>query len=134
MVVRDEDKTIFLAGETSYTEALMLNRIADGVGPDVTQSMVTMDRINELVEKTPSVYLPSHDPESEKRLKERTAAMALQRVLCHEHWAHPRHRAFRAGNRSNPILYYDDSNRDPHENWPREAGFELCLALAWRLA
>jgi glyoxylase-like metal-dependent hydrolase (beta-lactamase superfamily II) len=80
VVVRDEDKTIFLAGDTSYTEALMLNRVADGVGPDVAQSMVTMDRINELVEKTPTVYLPSHDPESEKRLKGRMAAKALQHV------------------------------------------------------
>jgi glyoxylase-like metal-dependent hydrolase (beta-lactamase superfamily II) len=81
LIVRDGDRMFFLAGDTSYTEELMLNRIADGVGPDLSQSLATVDRISRFIEETPTVYLPSHDPESEKRLKGRTASTALQSVL-----------------------------------------------------
>jgi glyoxylase-like metal-dependent hydrolase (beta-lactamase superfamily II) len=80
VVVRDNNGAFFLAGDTSYTEELMHRRIVDGVGPDVAQSLKTLDRINRFVEEIPTVYLPSHDPESKNRLDARKVTKALQQV------------------------------------------------------
>jgi glyoxylase-like metal-dependent hydrolase (beta-lactamase superfamily II) len=72
VVVRDGDDTIFLAGDTSYTEQLMLEQAVDGVGPDEAAAIETLERIKRLVLETPTVYLPSHDPDAARRLAART--------------------------------------------------------------
>ena len=74
VVVRDEDQSIFLAGDTSYTEQLMLDQAVDGVAPDETAAVETLERIKRFVLGTPTVYLPSHDPDAARRLATRTVA------------------------------------------------------------
>jgi glyoxylase-like metal-dependent hydrolase (beta-lactamase superfamily II) len=76
VVVRDGDETIFLAGDTSYTEQLMLDQAVDGVAPDEAAAIETLGWIKRFVLETPTVYLPSHDPDAARRLAARTVALA----------------------------------------------------------
>ncbi len=58
----------FLAGDTSYNQGLLLAGKVDGVSPDAAVARETLRRIAMLGRERPLVYLPSHDPQSEKRL------------------------------------------------------------------
>lgn len=68
VIVRTDGMTYFLAGDTSYTEALMVAGKVDGVAPDEAAARDTLARIRELARQEPLVYLPSHDPASLDRL------------------------------------------------------------------
>lgn len=61
--------SVFLAGDTSYTQGLLIEGEVDGVSPDEEVSRKTLSRIRELAKDRPLVYLPSHDPESAARLE-----------------------------------------------------------------
>jgi glyoxylase-like metal-dependent hydrolase (beta-lactamase superfamily II) len=72
VVVTEEDgTTVFLAGDASYTQDLMLEGAVDGVAPDAAASGQTHARIRDLARDTRLVYLPAHDPGSEARLAAR---------------------------------------------------------------
>ncbi|MEP6896763.1 MAG: N-acyl homoserine lactonase family protein [Chloroflexota bacterium] len=71
VIVTLEDINYFLAGDTSYTEENLLRKIPDGVSPDPNQAVDTMQKILSFAKQRPTVYLPSHDPNSELRLKNR---------------------------------------------------------------
>ena len=77
VLVRTGDVTYFLAGDTSYTEDLLLERVPDGVSPTPRDTLQTIDRILDLAADEPLVYLPSHDPASEKRLAATTYLYAV---------------------------------------------------------
>jgi glyoxylase-like metal-dependent hydrolase (beta-lactamase superfamily II) len=70
-VVVDGDPAFFLAGDTSYSEALLLAGTSDGVSPDPRVTIDTLSRIAALGRERPLVYLPSHDPDSAARLADR---------------------------------------------------------------
>jgi len=72
VVVRMEDVHYFLAGDTSYSEENLLKKLADGVSPDPNQAIDTMQNILSFASQHPTVYLPTHDPDSEARLKSKT--------------------------------------------------------------
>lgn len=66
--------TLFLAGDTSYTEANLVSGAVDGVasmGGGVATAAATLERIRRYAEATPTVYLPSHDPAAGDRLARR---------------------------------------------------------------
>jgi glyoxylase-like metal-dependent hydrolase (beta-lactamase superfamily II) len=65
------DPSYLIAGDTSYSQALLLAGTVDGVSPDPSVSKRTLARILELAQERPLVYLPSHDPESATRLVNR---------------------------------------------------------------
>ena len=71
VVVNTEDATFVLAGDTSYSQSLLIKRIPDGVSPRPSVVIGTMDRILRLADSRPLVYLPTHDPESVERLAEK---------------------------------------------------------------
>lgn len=71
VVVQDGDHAVFLAGDTSYTEDLLLAHAPDGVGANEKQEVDTHRRILQLARSVPTVYLPAHDPESARRLAAR---------------------------------------------------------------
>lgn len=71
VVVEESERSIVLAGDTSYTQALLLEDAPDGVGPDEAQERDTHRRILQLARSRPVVYLPAHDPQSAQRLDER---------------------------------------------------------------
>jgi glyoxylase-like metal-dependent hydrolase (beta-lactamase superfamily II) len=58
----------FLAGDTSYSEELLLERHPDGVSPSVEVAVETMGKILRYAEAEPTIYLPCHDPLSGDRL------------------------------------------------------------------
>lgn len=71
LVVNTGDVSFFLAGDTSYSQRLLLTRTPDGISPRASVTLDTMDRILELANSRPLVYLPTHDPESVERLAEK---------------------------------------------------------------
>jgi len=82
VVVNTEDVTFFLAGDTSYSENLLIKRTADRVSLQASVAIDTLDRILGLADLRPLVYLPTHDPESVERLTEkRTLGESLMPTL-----------------------------------------------------
>lgn len=71
VVARSHDVNYFLAGDTSYTQDLLLAGVPDGVAPRARSAVSTLTRIRDFAEGEPTVYLPTHDPESEQRLLRR---------------------------------------------------------------
>jgi hypothetical protein len=47
-------------------------KVAGGVSPDTNLAIHTMQKILNFASQRPTVYLPTHDPNSEKRLKNKT--------------------------------------------------------------
>ena len=68
MVVVDGDVNYFLAGDTTYTQQSLVEEQVDGVSPSEAVSLLTMQRIVRYARSQPTVYLPTHDPESGDRL------------------------------------------------------------------
>jgi N-acyl homoserine lactone hydrolase len=71
VVVRQEDHLVFLAGDASYSQDLMLAEIVDGVGPDERAARESLRRIKRLAREQPMVFLPAHDPETLSRFDTR---------------------------------------------------------------
>ena len=70
VLVSTEDRRYFLAGDTSYTQDLLIKGASDGVAPSPSKARRTLDRIMALASRRPMVYLPSHDPDSKERLRD----------------------------------------------------------------
>lgn len=68
------ERLILLAGDTSYTQELMLDGTADGVTDDPGAARRTLGLVRELAAARPTVYLPSHDPDAVRRLAAGEAA------------------------------------------------------------
>ena len=71
VVLEEGPQSVFFAGDSSYTQALMLEGAIDGVAPDERAARETLDRIREFTRQRPVVYLPSHDPQAGRRLDAR---------------------------------------------------------------
>ena len=76
VVVNDDNHAVFLAGDTSYTERSLVEQIPDGVGPDEAREIETHRRILQLARSVPTIYLPTHDPDSARRLTGRQVISA----------------------------------------------------------
>lgn len=72
VLLKEGDTTIMFAGDTSYTEAHLVQMRADGVGTDIEAELSTHRKILAYAAENPTVYLPSHDPEALQRLNKRT--------------------------------------------------------------
>ena len=68
VVVKTDNLLFFLAGDTTYSQQILLDDLPDGISPFVKTTLRTMEKIRSLAEEYPMVYLPSHDPYSEERL------------------------------------------------------------------
>jgi hypothetical protein len=62
---------VFLAGDSSYTQELMLRGKVDGVGADEEAERLTHERIRAFAAATPTAYLVAHDPDTGTHLAER---------------------------------------------------------------
>jgi N-acyl homoserine lactone hydrolase len=82
VVVEDGDCTVFLAGDSSYTQELLLRGAVDGVGPDEAAQRATHQGILAYAAEHPTVYLVAHDPDTGRRLDERQVIqpVAAERV------------------------------------------------------
>ncbi len=74
VIVQEDEHALFFAGDTSYTQQLLLEQAVDGVTRDVALYQQTSQQIRTYLQSVPTIYLPSHDPESAHRLATRTAA------------------------------------------------------------
>ena len=68
VIVKDGNESIFLAGDTSYTQQLLLNGVIDGVSESDEVARKTIQRIQKYLHSVQTIYLPSHDPEAVTRL------------------------------------------------------------------
>jgi N-acyl homoserine lactone hydrolase len=68
--VDDADRHVMLAGDATDTLEQLHARRADAVGPDPKVHVATLERILAHCAQHPTVYLPSHDPDSARRLGE----------------------------------------------------------------
>jgi N-acyl homoserine lactone hydrolase len=66
--VDDEGRHVMLAGDASDTLEQLQARRADAIGPDPKVHVATLDAILAHCAQHPTIYLPSHDPESAARL------------------------------------------------------------------
>jgi N-acyl homoserine lactone hydrolase len=71
VALEDGDNVFFFAADASYTQQFMLDGVVDGVSPDPATARATLGRIRDLTSQRPTVYLPSHDPDSVTRLTQR---------------------------------------------------------------
>jgi glyoxylase-like metal-dependent hydrolase (beta-lactamase superfamily II) len=76
VLINSDGVSYFLAGDTSYTQELLLGREPDGVSPKRSVAIETIDSILAYSRTFPTVYLPSHDPGSSVRLQNRTVLTA----------------------------------------------------------
>jgi N-acyl homoserine lactone hydrolase len=75
VLVTAPEVTYFLAGDASYTQELMLREQIDGVSLDRHTARRTLENIHAFSRTTPTVYLPSHDPDTPDRLANQQLAV-----------------------------------------------------------
>jgi glyoxylase-like metal-dependent hydrolase (beta-lactamase superfamily II) len=75
-VVNEGDRALLFAGDSSYSEELMLRGVVDGVAPKDAIAELTHERIRTFAASTPTVYLVAHDPQSAARLERRQVIQA----------------------------------------------------------
>jgi glyoxylase-like metal-dependent hydrolase (beta-lactamase superfamily II) len=68
LCIDDDGNHVLLAGDATDSLEQLLARRADAVGPDPAVTVDTIDRIRAHGVEHPTVFLPSHDPESAARL------------------------------------------------------------------
>jgi N-acyl homoserine lactone hydrolase len=74
VIVIDEDVHYFIAGDVSYTQQGMMDQQLVGPSLEIAQHRDTLQRVKAYTEQFPTVYLPSHDPDSVQRLAEKQTA------------------------------------------------------------
>jgi glyoxylase-like metal-dependent hydrolase (beta-lactamase superfamily II) len=72
LCIDDDGHHVLLAGDATDTVEQLRALRADAVAPKPAVSIATMRTILAHADQHPTVYLPSHDPESLARLKDRT--------------------------------------------------------------
>ena len=70
IVLRRGGVTFFFAGDVVYTQDQLLRGEVAGAHAQPEQAATTMRRIREFAHNEPVVFLPSHNPQSERRLDE----------------------------------------------------------------
>jgi N-acyl homoserine lactone hydrolase len=68
--IDEEGRHVMLAGDVTDTLEQLQALRADAIGPDPEVHVATLERIMSHAAGHPTVFLPSHDPESERRLAE----------------------------------------------------------------
>ncbi len=76
VLVRDGEVCFLLAGDTSYSDVTLLSGTPDGLTLQPGTVRRTQARIRDLADTESLVYLPTHDPDAERRLREREVTTA----------------------------------------------------------
>ncbi|MGI0026133.1 MAG: N-acyl homoserine lactonase family protein, partial [Nitrososphaera sp.] len=79
VILETPDINYFFAGDTSYNQDLMLRGKIDGVSASAKEAYETIHNIQQFTAAEPTVYLPSHDPNSEGRLNNKEVVVATTR-------------------------------------------------------
>jgi glyoxylase-like metal-dependent hydrolase (beta-lactamase superfamily II) len=78
VVVEMDGLHYFIAGDASYTQDNMINLVPDGVG--TADSIDTLKNIRAFASQYPTLYLPSHDPDVPRRMKEKDIVPVLNQI------------------------------------------------------
>ena len=81
VILQHDGLSYFFAGDASYTEQGLLDQVVDGVSLDRRLARQTLARILYYVQQMPSIYLPSHDPDSGHRLAARQVVLPQRHSL-----------------------------------------------------
>jgi glyoxylase-like metal-dependent hydrolase (beta-lactamase superfamily II) len=71
VLVRDDNLTVFIVADATYSEDILRSGRTDGVTFDPALSKDTLRKITEFASSTPTIVLPSHDPDGPARLAAR---------------------------------------------------------------
>jgi N-acyl homoserine lactone hydrolase len=82
--IDDAGRHVLLAGDATDTLEQLHARRADAVGPDSSVHIATLDTILAHCAQHPTVYLPSHDPDSASRLAAATTVQAKRPIEPHD--------------------------------------------------
>jgi glyoxylase-like metal-dependent hydrolase (beta-lactamase superfamily II) len=82
--VDDSDRHVMLAGDATDSLEQLHARRADAVGPDPKVHVATLETILAHCAQHPTVYLPSHDPDSAARLASATTVQAGQSTAAQD--------------------------------------------------
>lgn len=74
-VVQESGLLYFFAGDASYVRAAMAEATADGIAANPQQQIKTLKAIRDLAQSRQLIYLPTHDPDVERRLAQRDSSM-----------------------------------------------------------
>jgi N-acyl homoserine lactone hydrolase len=77
VIMQEDEHALFFAGDTSYSQHLLLEQAVDGVTRDVALYRQTSQQIRTYLQSVPTIYLPSHDPEAAHRLATRNVAVPV---------------------------------------------------------
>jgi len=77
VIVEGDEETLFVAGDASYSQELMHAGIAGGVASSPRTARASLATIRTYCLETGAIYLPSHDPASGRRLRDRLPATDL---------------------------------------------------------
>lgn len=70
VLLRDGERDILFAGDTSFDEQQLRDGTVGGIVADVGLARATLTTLQTYVRERPTLYLPTHDPESRRRLVE----------------------------------------------------------------
>ncbi len=78
VIVVEDGIHYFIAGDVSYKERTLVSQTLEGPSLEVELHRQTLRRVMDYCREYPTVYLPSHDPESARRLAaKQTVASAI---------------------------------------------------------
>jgi glyoxylase-like metal-dependent hydrolase (beta-lactamase superfamily II) len=70
VLLTNEDTTYVFAGDTSFDEAQLRDDGVGGIVADVGLARQTLNNLRTLAQAVPTIYLPTHDPETRRRFAE----------------------------------------------------------------
>ena len=71
ILLEDDGHVVCFAGDASYSQELLLRDAIDGIGPDPIAEHDSHQQLLRLARETPTVYLPTHEWDAERRLAQR---------------------------------------------------------------
>lgn len=80
VILKQEDIFYFFAGDASYTQVNMIEGKIDGVSMHDKIALDTLNNIKEFASNYPTIYLPSHDVDSEKRFNDQELVFNMEQV------------------------------------------------------
>jgi glyoxylase-like metal-dependent hydrolase (beta-lactamase superfamily II) len=78
IAVVEDGRHVLIGGDSTYNQRQLIDGKVDGVAVSARDALASIRNILAHARRHPTVYLPSHDPESAARLADRTVLMARE--------------------------------------------------------
>jgi glyoxylase-like metal-dependent hydrolase (beta-lactamase superfamily II) len=70
VLLRDGERCYLFAGDLAFSEAQLRAQGLQGIAQDLGQARATLERAWRFAQLTPTIFLPSHDPQALQRLRD----------------------------------------------------------------